>query len=105
MPVDFTKIVKPSDFDLRNGLDNSILQNREEELIACSIIAILAHNGDRWIPFSFAEYRKLCAYNVFAYEELIFEQLVKIGMLKVADQKYSVTHRFIGMLCDFIKTA
>ncbi len=104
MPVDFTKIVKPSDFDLRNGLANSWLQSKEEELIACSIIAMLAYNGDRWVPFTFAQYRKVCVYNVLAYEALMFEQFVNKGMLKASDEQYSVTHRFIGVLCDFIYT-
>lgn len=105
MAVDFTQVVKPSDFNLTSGLANSIFQNSDRQTVARSIIEISLKNGDRWHPFSFAEYQTLSSHHVVFTEEWILDALVAEGFLKLTEHRYSVTHRFIGMLCDFIRTA
>ena len=105
MPVNFAKVAKPSDFDLRMRLIGSPLQNTEMELVAANIILISQQNGDEWTPFSWEEYKARCSHKVSLAESGILEMLSKKGVLDSANGEYSINDSFIETLHQFIRAS
>ena len=100
---DFTKSVKPSDFNL----------NPDGKLISClgaqmedasrHIIVICRENGDRWSWFTFGQYYDHCSHDVAPEDEKVLDMLFQGGLLQKNDGKYRITHRFVTTFARYVK--
>ena len=99
-----TKAVKPSSFNISNGLIGSDLGDGEKEIVATNIIWDALKKGDEWRPFSFRNYLELRISGTANMDGLVLEDLHKTD--KVLDkngQFYSVNAKFFAVLAKYIK--
>lgn len=71
----------PTPVDIkRNGFMGSVFQNSECETILNNIVFLQQKQGvDKWIPFSWEEYKDFCTHKVTDSEKGVLEAFVKGG--------------------------
>ncbi|HYV33347.1 MAG TPA: hypothetical protein VE973_00665 [Candidatus Limnocylindria bacterium] len=95
-------LIKPKDFDLRNGFGGSLLGKSEKETIACNIVVIGCKAGD-WTPFTWEEYQLNCNHSVTNSEQSYLDGFVANGLMKKQNDEYSITDEFIVLLWKFVR--
>jgi hypothetical protein len=95
--------VKPSEFDISQGLCGSSLRKSEKETIARNIILNSERRGDKWMPFTWRDYSELCQHEVSRDEKDILDGFVADGLL-VLDETgyYVVADAFLAALWKFV---
>lgn len=89
---------------LQNGhFFASIWQNSERETIAANIVFICEHNGDKWIEFSWEDYKRMCEHSVTDKERRYLNLLKVEGYLGGDPDMYKPTVDFIKAIFQFVK--
>ena len=106
----------PKDINTKDWFWDSEFQNLETETIARNIVLIQKKiNPKKWTPFSFKDYKKLCAHNVTESENGVLEALADGGkpvwntstalnsgyLAKDNVGNYIVTEKFIKAISKF----
>ena len=107
--------MKPSDYELKSFCGSN-LKSCEAEIILSNIMKMLKGKEDKFLPFTWKEYKKFCSHNVTNYELEVIELLVdggryrKIragttwipgGMLIKKGKTYSITNYLLENLEKF----
>jgi hypothetical protein len=101
--MNMKETVKPSDFETEEHMFNSPFQNTEKEIVARNLILLSKWNDDKWLDFTWEEYREKCEHRVTDGEHSVLNKFVQEGLLSRENGKYSIQDKFIKTLAQFIK--
>ncbi|MFA5248691.1 MAG: hypothetical protein WC415_05805 [Patescibacteria group bacterium] len=94
--------VKPSDFNVKDHFWGSPFQKVEKEVVARNLVLLSKWNENKWLVFTWEEYRQKCRHNVTISEKNVLDGFVEQGLLKCENGVYSIRDQFIITLAQFI---
>ncbi len=95
-------IISPHDIDITNGLWSTEFNNCERETIAENIVFI-SRPFDKFVPFTWEEYKERCTHEVTDKEKHYLDLLVNESYLAFVFGKYYVTVNFVKAITDIPK--
>jgi len=95
--------VKPSQIDVSREFFGTSLRNREKEVVARNIVVLAERKGDKWQPFTLAEYDDDCAHDVTKSEHAVIERMATDGYLSCGAGTYTVQDKFIAALEEYVR--